>query len=1182
MPGEPVRSLAGRRTEGYGVAIDGRWGGEDERRMIVPVMGRLGLLRIAVRRLRGQPTTALVSGLLVLVVASVLAAGVVYADAIADGSLRRSILARSPEEQRIQVRLLASVEELADLDAVVRSELERAVARANGRVSLAARTVVGIDGPSGRPARLSILAGDGELVGRATLVAGRWPTSLVPTGPDRATPVPSGTGTIEVAVPMATADELGLELGDRLTVGDRRSTSGNARELLVVGFWRPEASASVWAGAALAVEPPAEAGGTLGPAIIGLSDLAALAGSVDLEWSAVPDLAALRAADAESLAADIAALATRLPAALPRDRAPLLTLALGEALRSEGRVALVGRAGVLIVTVELAALSLYGLLLLSALLAERRIGEAILLRARGASVGHLFRVSILEASLVALPALVVGPAVAVGVVHILGSLGLLASTGIVGLTTPDVVLAGVAAAATTGFAVAAIGVAAPGPVVGASLAAVRARLARARTVGLAVRLGFDIVLVAAAAVAFWQIGRGGGLLVGGGGSLHPNLIVVAGPAVGLLAGATVALRVVPLLMIVGQWAASRRRGAVVTLAARQLARRPLRFARVALLLVLAVGLATLASAYVATWDRSQRDQAAYESAVDLRIVAADYPAVPDWLSAAWYGRLEGVTAVGAVTRGTFDAGRGVRDAELLAIEPEVLGPSFGRSAGVEDAALAAALDALRSGRLTLAALELPSGTTALRIAFRANLTVHSAGELGGAPSDETIELLPRVRLLDGHGRLVQLDGPSVDGSGGEQVVEIPLAGSLGDGSPSTGVAGESGRVAPTPPLRLIGIEVQIRAAIYLSIVGTFEIVAVDAVPAASGEAVVPLDVPPPVGWSWTRLEPSERLGVVTEPYPTEPGAPGRISLVAPESPPVLGGPRGGPGGLPERADRPVSGAQGTTFVLAAELPSQPILPAILGRSLAERAGVGPGDLLPIDVFGFRARLRVASIVDRLPPLDPNRPFAVVDAPSLELVALAATRTGVGIDEWWLVLRPGAEAVVSKAVAQGPSTPAEIVGREAGTASRLRDPVALGLIGALTLASLASLVFAAVGVVVGALVGAEERLTELAVLRALGLSRTDLVGWLVVEQAALIATGIGAGLVVGLILAVLVLPSLTLTPAGPPVPPVVIVLPWPTVGLLVLAGPALLIAVAGLLRRQTSHLEVATTIRATEI
>ena len=68
-----------------------------------------------------------------------------------------------------------------------------------------------------------------------------------------------------------------------------------------------------------------------------------------------------------------------------------------------------------------------------------------------------------------------------------------------------------------------------------------------------------------------------------------------------------------------------------------------------------------------------------------------------------------------------------------------------------------------------------------------------------------------------------------------------------------------------------------------------------------------------------------------------------------------------------------------------------------------------------------------------------------------------------------------------------------------------DPVALGIIGVLGIGVVAAGLFAVVGFIVSAAVSARERVTEFALLRALGLSSSQLSGWLSLENATLAAS-----------------------------------------------------------------------------
>ena len=106
-----------------------------------------------------------------------------------------------------------------------------------------------------------------------------------------------------------------------------------------------------------------------------------------------------------------------------------------------------------------------------------------------------------------------------------------------------------------------------------------------------------------------------------------------------------------------------------------------------------------------------------------------------------------------------------------------------------------------------------------------------------------------------------------------------------------------------------------------------------------------------------------------------------------------------------------------------------------------------------------------------------------------------------------------------------------------------DPVALGVIGALSIGVAAAAAFAIVGFIVSAAVSARERVTEFALLRALGLSSGQLSGWLSLENATLAVISLVAGTALGLLIAWVALPFVTVTrSAETAFPPVEVAVP----------------------------------------
>jgi ABC-type antimicrobial peptide transport system permease subunit len=142
-----------------------------------------------------------------------------------------------------------------------------------------------------------------------------------------------------------------------------------------------------------------------------------------------------------------------------------------------------------------------------------------------------------------------------------------------------------------------------------------------------------------------------------------------------------------------------------------------------------------------------------------------------------------------------------------------------------------------------------------------------------------------------------------------------------------------------------------------------------------------------------------------------------------------------------------------------------------------------------------------------------------------------------------------------------------------------DPVALGIIGALTLGFVTTGLFAIVGLTVSAGVSARQQRSEFALLRALGLSGRQLSGSLWLEHGSVVVLGLVTGTALGLAIAWLVLPFVTVTQGGvAPVPAVLIEVPWDRVLVLnLVSGGALALAVlviGGVLRR----LRVGATLR----
>ena len=316
----------------------------------------------------------------------------------------------------------------------------------------------------------------------------------------------------------------------------------------------------------------------------------------------------------------------RLPAVIPEAvPASFVSVESGlpQILEEADQSLLVSRTGVLLLMAQLAILAAYAIALTADLIVDHRRLDTALMRSRGAGPLQVGGLALAEALLVVLPAALLGPWLAAAALRLFNVAGPLAGVGlrIDPVVGSDAYLAAGAAA---------IGCAAllvlPAVFAARSYAAERAGRARQETRPLGQRLGLDIALVALTAVGLWQLRLYGAPLTRTvQGQLGVDPLLVAAPAIGLLAGSVVALRVIPLLASAAERVTSRGRRLVGTLGSRQLARRPLRYTRAALLLMLAMSMGVFAVSYTSTWSQSQADQADFRVGADLRVVPVRGP-----------------------------------------------------------------------------------------------------------------------------------------------------------------------------------------------------------------------------------------------------------------------------------------------------------------------------------------------------------------------------------------------------------------------------------------------------------------------------------------------------------------------------------------------------------------------------
>jgi hypothetical protein len=1114
----------------------------------VPI--RTGLAGAVVQRSLADWPVVLAAWLLLICATTLLATGVVYGDAVASGGLHRALLAAPPAARALDASLPTFPDTLDALDAVIRPELAAAMASTGGEIVRIARSGSFADAatPADAVRDVTIFESADGLERRAPLVAGAWPIG--------------GGDPIQVAVSDAAAREMDLAVGDTLALVARLDPTVEAN-VVISGIWAVDPADALWLGEELETTGRTTGGTftTRGPLLVREADLITIGGRsprLQASWRAVPTIPNLRVDGVDSLRAGADGLAARLRARLPIDMSPRVTTGLPALLDDVGRSILVSRSGVILLTIQFAVLAGYAVVLVAGLLLERRRSEIALMRSRGASGIHLVAMAVLESAMLAVPAAALAPFLALGTVGLLGLVGPTAGLGLTDSATIGqnaILVSAIAGVACM------LALTLPTLSVSASPAGARAATGRQARTTLAQRLGLDLALVAVAGAALWQLRLYGAPLTRNvRGTLGLDPLLVAAPAIGLLGGAVLALRVVPRIAELGEKLLVRGRGLVGSLGGRELARRPLRYTRAALLLMLAAALGTLSAAHAATWTRSQSDQADFTAVADVRAIASPYSPLATWTAGPMYRAIPGVAAAAPVSLAPFSIGRTVRDGSLAGVDPAAVV----RVASVH--AMASGSGAAPDALAPLIAESVPPPTIALP-GTPARLALHvdvSFQQVGGE-DESTGKSFPPAPLEPGvagfSAALVVRDGD------GRLFRTAEVAGSLSD--PGQRLVFDlldpaAGAVRPYAPLALEGIELLIAPTDPVVIFGTAEVTGVETTDAPAGDAGwtrVTVDGGAP-GWGWDWTDPGGRRELFT---PT-PDHRNRVSVGTGQ--PIFGG-----------------FGSGMSFRLLARTAgasADPVVPVIASDALLARTGTVVGDQLTVSSLGAPLTVRVVGSTALFAPFDPAKPLLLADLPTVEVVRYITTGRTQGADEWWLKVAPGTEAAVLSALRSRTAGTASVVGREQLIHDLSSDPVPLGLIGILGLGSLAAMLFAGIGFLVSSTISTSERIGEFALLRALGLSTGQLSLWLSIESVFLLVVGLVAGSVLGLLLAWLVLPFATLTQTGlAPIPAPVVEVPWQALLPPYLAAIVLFVLSLGLVRRQLPDIRISGVLRARE-
>jgi putative ABC transport system permease protein len=222
--------------------------------------------------------------------------------------------------------------------------------------------------------------------------------------------------------------------------------------------------------------------------------------------------------------------------------------------------------------------------------------------------------------------------------------------------------------------------------------------------------------------------------------------------------------------------------------------------------------------------------------------------------------------------------------------------------------------------------------------------------------------------------------------------------------------------------------------------------------------------------------------------------------------------------------------------------------AIVSDTFLQATGLHLGDSLQVILTtGWRINIRIAGTAHYFPTLDPRAyPFVVTNLAYLEQVSHAGAP-----NEMWLAADPRPAAVARLITAARGVQGAILVDEGIAPADDVgTDPLKVGIYGVVSVGFLIAVALALLGLIAYAYLAMQQRLTEFAVVRALGLSEGGMRALLLYEQVFLLGAAITGGIAAGLLTTQLYLPYLPIATRS--LPPFLVVTPWGSVVLFVLA------------------------------
>jgi hypothetical protein len=1068
---------------------------------------------ISLRRTAADWRLQVAAGFGMVLAVGLICAGVIYSGALAETTLRNTLRSVPEDDLNMTLRVFHALERPA-FDATNRFVEEQVYGPLSDYLreptlliqtstlfftGLPQMNLANSDRPRGS---LQAMTGVED---HARLIQGRWPQHAA--------------GVIEIAIDAAGASSLDLSTEQEFWIYQASGSSDAAKlKVRIAGVFQPgEAQGQYWQMGTVGRVTSTERSWTYVP--LYTSEGALLDGSLaevlpglvtDFTWLFPLDTNELNAGQADRLRTTLTGITNGVRAKLPNS---VWRTDLDDVLDQYASLLLLARVPLFLVLFLAVGVLLYYMFLIAGLIGRIRVAEVALLRSRGASIPQVGIVILVEALLMAIPAVIIGPFFALALVALTGRLFPAISGGqalaSIGLSPPVFVLGSIGALVmVVVFAVTILRMANKG------IVEFRSSSARPPEIPFLYRYYLDVALLVLIGVIWWQLTSRASFFIRpvSGDTAEIDLTLFLGPVLGSVAIGLVLLRLFPFVVKVFARLMEPVAPPWLVHSLHRVSRDPVPSGSLIVLLALATSLGVLGSAVIATLERSQREQALYQAGADVRINyrLRDRLVGEQGLASALVVQPEVAAATDVVrmrSRVITDAFG--QEVDLLLVDsgafPEV---AWARPDFVEKS-LTETLDLINPDSPTTDGIPIPVNATALGIWVQP----------GQASSSVTL----LARLVDSRGTFFDTVLGGVSDRGWQYIeTSLPLV------RPQSRTYTQRTLVSPFTLHTLWIGSSQGSGAVFL-----------DGLQAITPSVQVLLESFQNVD-AWHTLE--------------DYSAPGTSSLDVSEAVARIGGRSAvftwGGGGV---------GRPG----IQAGSPDLP-LPALVSPSFLKETNVQVGDVVSTSVGTNFVPMKVAGVAEFFPTLDPRKtPFMVADmAAALRFISLRNTRPLVADTEVWI--RSNGEDIsldsIQPVLQDLGGTILESYLAVEMVAESTGDPLLTsGWSGLLALSFLAVVMASSSGLILYTYIDARERLGEFAILRALGFTTSQVNGVVWFNLALTVVLGMSVGALGGHWLGNAVLPLLEVGENSTRVtPPLVLQNNWLAVGLayLVLAASAL--------------------------